>query len=228
MIAADLDQDGRLDLGIVDAARRLSLYLGDGGGGITKTGEFGFATQVVATRVRDLDADGRIEVAAIAQTAPTLVMLEAQLPSIGGTAVPYGCGVNPAQRLAVLSGAPRLGKRLSLGADNPLGTQAAGALSILMFAAAPDVAFPCGTLVFGTGMAGGDGEFLLALTGPIVMLPGPTWGGVGTPAVFPLPIPVLPILVGLEVYFQAYLHDPMPAAPVPIGLTNGLNVTIGD
>lgn len=144
------------------------------------------------------------------------------------TATTYGCGGNPAGSLTT-SGRPAIGVTMALRVDNPLGTQAPGALAVLAVAFAPHAAFPCGQLVPGYGMSapGANGELLLDLgTVGLTLLAGP-WAGVGQPVGFTLTMPPAPYLYGLPLYAQGLLLDLQPAATVPIGLTTGVRLVVG-
>jgi hypothetical protein len=140
----------------------------------------------------------------------------------------YGCGPNPSGSLVHLSGTPDIGETIELGLDNPLGTQAAGSLPLLVLSTLPDAAFPCGTPVPGFGMGGGPGELLIGLAPPNPLLPflvGPPWLGPGMPSVVPLALPSSPTLVGRSFYAQGVLFDPFSA--LRFGLTEALRITIG-
>jgi len=143
----------------------------------------------------------------------------------------FGCGVNPAGSLSVVSGAPAVGTTLVLGIDNPLGTQAAGALPALGLATAAAPGFPCGVVLPGLGMTapGADGELLLdvAPPNPFLTLLGAPWSGPGSPAPIALVIPANPALLGLELIAQGVMIDAAPGAGVPIGFTEGRILTFG-
>ncbi len=151
----------------------------------------------------------------------------------GSPVVPYGCGMNPAGSLAVLSGDPMVGTVLTLSADNPLAAQAptSPALSFLGVALSPAPLTPCGPQIPGFGMAGGGaaGELLISVSPPgfLFAQPGTPWYGPGTPSAFVLSFPPDPQLVGVSLYTQGTIVDPSPGAPVPIGLTDALQLTIG-
>ncbi|MCZ6598749.1 MAG: integrin alpha [Planctomycetota bacterium] len=140
----------------------------------------------------------------------------------------YGCGVNPPGSLTVLAGVPSIGTTITLGVDNPLGTQAAGSLPFLGLAFQPDPAFPCGTLVPGFGMAGpgASGEQLIP-SGPPLLFTGPPWSGPGSPAPFDLAVPDDPGLLGVSVYAQGLLFDPTAAFGVIFGLTEAAELLVG-
>jgi hypothetical protein len=139
----------------------------------------------------------------------------------------YGSKVNPPASLRVLSGKPALGTVLTLGLDNPLGTQSVGAATFLYLALGPDRNYPSGTKLpgFGMGGAGVPGELLLdvgpsSLVGALV---GPAWRGRGIAAPISLAIPNTANLVGFRVYFQGLLVDKKSVA----GLTRGLEAILG-
>ncbi|QDU68132.1 Ig-like domain-containing protein [Engelhardtia mirabilis] len=146
-------------------------------------------------------------------------------------AIPYGCGVNPAGSLTILSGAPVLGTSIELGIDNPLATQSAGSLPLLGIAAAPAPGFPCGLVLPGLGMggAGAPGEVLIDIgpAGGLLTLYGSAWTGTGSPASISAAIPADSALVGLSVYAQGLLLDLAPGAGVPLGLTEALQLRLG-
>lgn len=145
----------------------------------------------------------------------------------------YGCGVNPHTSLRVLAGRPGLGELLTVGVDNPLGTQTPGAsIAALMIALAPDPNFPCGTPVPGFGMSGTGslGELLISLAPPNPLDPivvGPVWNGVGLPAPIDLPIPDDCALAGFSIYTQGFLFDSSPGAQVQLGFTEGVRLRLG-
>jgi hypothetical protein len=144
----------------------------------------------------------------------------------------YGCGTNPAGSMSVLAGTPQVGTTLVLGVDNPLGTQAAGALPLVALASAPDPAHPCGTPVAGLGMAGAGalGELLVSVAppNPLLWLGGAAWSGPGAPAPVAIAIPADPALAGRTFYAQGVLVDPA-AAPggVRFGLTEAIELALG-
>ncbi len=147
-----------------------------------------------------------------------------------GKAVLYGCGVNPAESLTLIFGAPAIGTTLTLGVDNPLGTQDFGSLPFLVVSMSPDPGFPCGTLVPNFGMAGPGafGELLVSIVppDPAAMIPGPMWTGAGRPAEVPLPVPPDPLLVGMTAYAQGLLFDPPAYSGVRFGLTEAMALHI--
>ena len=147
----------------------------------------------------------------------------------GSTAMPFGCGVNPSDSLTLINGSPAPGETLSFAIDNPLGTQGAGSLSVLTLSTGPSPLFPCGLPVIGYGMAGPSavGELLIDVT-PGVFIPpvliGTPFGGAGNPGLRDFALPANCNLVGVKLYVQGALVDPL--GPVTIGLTNGLELTI--
>jgi hypothetical protein len=144
-------------------------------------------------------------------------------PSFG--ALVGGCGVNPDGSAMVLSGAPTLGTTVTLGFDNPAGTQAPGSASILLFGGKAIAGFPCGVPLPGWGMTGSTGELQLDPVLPLISVPGGTWTGPGNPVAFPVPVPIDLSLIGLPFYAQGVLVDPV--GTVRLGLTDAIELRIG-
>ncbi len=140
--------------------------------------------------------------------------------------VAYGCGVNPAGSLTVISGLPAIGTTVVLGVDNPLGTQAIGSFPILALSLAPDFHFPCGSLLPGFGM-GGVGELLVDLSAGALqpLLVGAPW--TGPPAPVAVLVPNDSNLIGLSVFTQGALFDPSMAFGVRIGFAEAVELRIG-
>ena len=139
----------------------------------------------------------------------------------------YGCGVNPAGSLSVVSGTPSLGSTLVLGIDNSLGTQSAGSIAFLALSGQPDWNWPCGTLSPGLGMGFPySGEVLIDLT-LFLFYPGPAWDGASHPAPISIAIPSNAAFLGLELYAQGGLFDAAPGALHPIALTEAFKLTVG-
>jgi hypothetical protein len=138
----------------------------------------------------------------------------------------YGCGINPAGSISVVSGSPSAGSAMVIGIDNPVGTQAAGSLALLALSASPDSNFPCGTALPGFGMlAPYTGELLIHYV-PFLILSGPAWDGV-TPVPITIDFPNTSSVVGLELYVQGALLDATPGALHLVGLTDALRLKIG-
>ena len=146
-----------------------------------------------------------------------------------GTVTFYGCGINPAGSLTVVSGAPTIGTTLTLGVDNPLGTQAVGSLPFLTLAFTPDPSFPCGLPVPGFGMAapGAVGELLIGFLppNPFATIAGTAWAGAGSPAPIPVVFPNNPALVGFSIFAQGILLD--IGGAIPFGVTEAAELSIG-
>ncbi len=144
----------------------------------------------------------------------------------GGNVTAYGCGINPAGSLSLLSGTPNIGESFTLGVDNPIATQPVGSIAALVLSGAPDPNFPCGTVAPGLGMVGpfGPGEILVSVGAPgsLIILPPQVW--TGTPAGFPISIPATPSLAGAFVYFQGAIVE----ATGQFAITEGAQVQIGD
>ena len=140
---------------------------------------------------------------------------------------PYGCGVNPAGSITVVSGTPSLGSTLVVGIDNPLGTQSAGSFAFLALSGQPDWNAPCGSLLPGFGMSFPySGEVLVDLT-QFLLVPGPAWNGPGSPAPIGVSFPSNVAFIGLELFVQGGLFDTSPGAMPRIGLTEALELTLG-
>ncbi|MEW6071784.1 MAG: hypothetical protein AB1726_04190 [Planctomycetota bacterium] len=161
-------------------------------------------------------------------TIETVTLVYEVLPA----AARYGCGVNPAESILLLDGTPALGRTLTVGLDNPLGTQVPGALAYLYFSLAPDANYPCGSLLagFGMGGVGANGEFLINIVppDPVVFLPAVPWAGVGQPAEFAVAVPADPALAGVPAYGQGLIHDISGFPFVPkFALTDAIELVLG-
>ena len=146
-------------------------------------------------------------------------------------ATPYGC-LNPPDSLRVLAGEPRLGSTLVLGVDNPNGTQSVGSRPYLYFSRFPAPGYPCGTTLpgFGMGAPGSTGEFLIDF-GPAARLGrsvGGPWAGAGQPVAISLPIPADLAYLGLRVYAQAAMFDPVHTSGNRFGMSSALDLTVGN
>ena len=143
----------------------------------------------------------------------------------------YGCGVNPIGSLSVLAGQASIGTTLTLGVDNPLGTQPLFSVPLLCASLQADPAFPCGTLRknFGQSAPGADGELLLDLSGPNYLFQtfGGLWAGPGNPTPVFVTIPLDVLLVGLEFFAQGAIFDSTRLSGITIGLTDALKFRIG-
>ncbi len=139
----------------------------------------------------------------------------------------YGCGVNPANSLVVVSGAPSLGTTVTFGVDDPGLSMASGSLPVLAIGGAPMPGFPCGLVLGNAGLAsvGSNGELLVDLNSLVVpLVSGPAWTNGGGPVPYPVAIPALPAILTLVAELQGALIDPVSGR---VGLTNGLQVRIG-
>ena len=119
-------------------------------------------------------------------------------------ALSYGCGTNPAGSLTIVSGEPAIGTTLTFGIDNPLGTQSAGALPVLLYSLTPPVG-SCGVPLPGFGMAGGGAGGALLVGPNFDGILGAPWAGSGTPAPVSAPLPNLASLIGVSIYTQGAL-----------------------
>jgi hypothetical protein len=144
------------------------------------------------------------------------------------TVTGYGCGSNPPGSL-VTTGRAAIGTSMTLGVDNPLGTQSAGAFAVLAVAFAPTPGFPCGQLVPGYGMASPatPGEVLIDLSQVGLTLFSGPWNGPLQPVQFVLTTPPTPALYALQLYAQGVMLDLQPAAPIAIGVTGATHLIVG-
>ncbi|MEC7582898.1 MAG: hypothetical protein VYE77_01155 [Planctomycetota bacterium] len=136
---------------------------------------------------------------------------------------PGGCGINPEGSGTLVAGAPNLGNSVTLGFDNPAGTQNPGSLAGMLLGG-PASRFPCGLLQLGMGMTGPVGELLVDPSSQPIGVLGGLWAGPGQPTTFSIAIPNLSTLTGLCIYAQGALLDPI--GPVPIGLADGFELCI--
>ena len=139
---------------------------------------------------------------------------------------PGGCGTNPRGSLVVLAGAPLLGRSVTLGVDNPLGTQAPGSLPFLALGLGPAPNFPCGTPLPGLGMGGPVGSLQLAAAIPLLIPGAAPWSGPGQPAPITLAIPFQVQLLGLPLYAQGVLVDGSPGATRPVALADAAELCL--
>ena len=164
--------------------------------------------------------------------APSFALIDnLRLLQAPATALRYGC--DPAVRgsLKVLAGAPRIGTTLSLGVDNPLGTQGPNSRAYLWMSTRADAAYPCGTGLANFGMAGPGalGEILVNRTSGVLLktVTGGLWSTPGSPAPVPLVMPTALAWIGQSVYVQGYLIDARITYGVKTGVTDGLKLLIG-
>ena len=145
----------------------------------------------------------------------------------------YGSGVNPPGSLSILSGRPSVGTTVTVGLDNPLGTQGAGAGTTLVLSLGSDPNFPLGTSIPGLGMAapGAPGELLISVQAQDLIPPGligGSWQGPGQPVGIGVDIPNDLNLIGLSVYAQGVLIDlAAPTGGIRFGLTDAVELRVG-
>lgn len=141
----------------------------------------------------------------------------------------YGCGINPAGSLQVLSGTPRLGATVVLGLDDPTGATAPGALPLVVQSRAPHANYPCGG-PFPSFGPGGAGEVLVSFARGDLIQPsavGAPWIGPGNPAPVSVTIPSDCTLVGESLYAQGLLLDVARAPLLRITLTDAVRLDVG-
>ena len=155
------------------------------------------------------------------QSAEVIISDFRYSPAVG--AFLGGCGINPAGSARWLAGQPRLGQSVTMGFDNPAGTQNNGSLAALVLGART-TRFPCGLLQLGFGMQFSYGELLVDPNQQTISILGGVWGGPGNPAPFTLSIPANPGLVGQCVNAQGLLID--PSGPQTFGLADAFELCI--
>jgi hypothetical protein len=147
------------------------------------------------------------------------------------SATVYGCGINPAGSMSILSGSPAIGGSITFGIDNPVGSTAIGSFSFVFISDSPDPSYPCGTPLPGFGMgASGIGELLVSLAPPNPVgkiLIGAPWTGPGTPAPVGTPVPADTNLLGETFYAQGGLFDPTSAPGTKIRFSDAVELYIG-
>lgn len=121
-------------------------------------------------------------------------------------------------------GLPLLASPFAVGIQNPLFNQAKGSATLLFLS---DGKADPGFLVPGTGMGGGAGELLLNPKTFIFGIAGPAWDG-QNPALVPLTLPPNCALLGALLHVQGLIADPTPLAKIPLGLTEGMDMLIGN
>ena len=239
MLGDALNPDGASRTFFVPSGWTSDLVL-DGGGGVgtldltTLDPQVGFAATATGQDAGSFDPLDvvRMEVFLTSSGAvDNLLLCTQQGTARSGAEVPgvelYGCGVNPAGSITVVSGTPSLGSTLVVGVDNPLGTQSAGSFAFLALSGQRDWNAPCGSMFPGFGMSfPHGGEVLVDLT-QFVIFPGPAWDGPGSPAPISVALPSNAALLGLELFVQGGLFDASPGALPAIGLTEALELTLG-
>ena len=119
---------------------------------------------------------------------------------------------------------------MTLGVDNPLGTQGAGSRAYVWFSTKPDAAYPAGTLLPNLGMAGPGavGEVLVNRNAGFLVktVTGGLWNTPGTPAQVVVGMPALASWIGQPLYVQGYLVDTRVTYGVKTGLTDALRLIV--
>ena len=143
-------------------------------------------------------------------------------------AFPDPGGLNVPDSLFPLPGSatPYIGNAtFAMGMDDASGacalTQGAPTCMMLSTATqnAPVQGWGCNAAGSGVVMVGGAAPVL-------VILPFEAWGGSGSPAVYPLPIPNEPSICGMSLYAQGAFAD-TTSRVISVGLTNRLDLTFG-
>ncbi len=152
----------------------------------------------------------------------------ASIFSISGACagLPYGTEYNPPGSLIQMSAAPSPGSVVTLGINNPYGTQAPGSIPLLVLAGAPQDNFPGGKIINFGGMSGPGATCELLTEASTILVVGAPWQGPGIPAPVSIAIPNNPIVVGKTFYTQGWLFDPFALGGVSTGCTTAMQVTI--
>jgi len=151
-------------------------------------------------------------------------------PPVHGSVAIFGSGINPAGSLSLLSGNAQLGTTLTLGIDNPLGTQAPGSLPFLAVSIAPMPPFPSGATLPGLGMSSSSapGQLMVNVDPALLVTPlmmGAPWTGPGNPVPMTLNLPLDPALSGLTLYAQGAMVDLGPGGW--LALTDAAMLNLG-
>ncbi len=142
-------------------------------------------------------------------------------------AFPIGCTHDAIGSLPVIGGTTSLGQTLTLGVDNPAGTQTAGSQAVLAISNPTTNPLACGPLVPGWGATGAAAELVLHPTAkPVVLFGQNPWAGPDHPVPFALPIPTnAGSLVGQRFHAQGAVLD-APTSSQPVALTEGRELCI--
>lgn len=226
--AGDMDCDGRVDLVALNDQDAILGYWNEGGLSF-EASPVGETANARSIALGDWNGDPQRDLAVFGDDVRGLLGFGCA-PHPGATA-PLGCGVNPAGSMTLLSGLPDMGATMVFGLDDPTGSQPIGAIPVVFVSNSPDIATPCGTLTPGLGLGGPgtDGELLICVSAGCVLRRGvgSPWTGPGNPAPVAMKVPVDCRLLGLTLYAQGALIDPSVGAPIPIGLTDGFELTVG-
>lgn len=235
--------DDALDWGSVDVSdgvTTVNLFFADG---VTPAPEFSSALALPRTAVQRVRASLRELFPASVRNARFTLTLQAgnggedvapsylladafRLEQAPGTALRYGCDASVRGTLSVLAGQARIGTTLTLGVDNPLGTQGPNSRAYVWVSRRPDAAYPCGTPLPGFGMtgAGALGEILVDRTAGVLLktTTGGLWSAPGTPARVNVTLPTALGWVGMPLYVQGYLVDSRETFGVRTAVTDAL------
>jgi PKD repeat protein len=164
--------------------------------------------------------------------APSFALVDdLELTQAVSTALRYGCDVNVRGTLSILAGAPRIGTTLTLGVNNPFGTQGVNSRAYVWVSRAADAAYPCGTLLANFGMTapGALGEILVNRTTGVLLktTAGGLWSGPATPAAVPVTMPAQLSWIGQPLYVQGYLLDGRATATLKMGVTDAFKLLLG-
>jgi hypothetical protein len=244
-VRGDTFDNDWMSIDVSDGQRTLNLFFADGN---TPAGEFSSqlglprtTKQRVKASLRTLFPDSvrntrftlTIQVGNGGEDlAPSFALVDDfELTQALGTALRYGCDPSVRGTLSVLAGAPRVGTTLTLGVDNPFGTQGANSRAYVWVSRGADVAYPCGTLLANFGMTapGALGEILVNRTTGVLLktTTGGLWSGPGSPAAVPVTMPTQLSWIGLPLYVQGYLIDGRATATLKTAVTDAFKLLLG-
>lgn len=243
----DVNDDGWEDLAVGDTRENVRILFLDGSGSaigvqrITQgSGNFettlgfsnGFGESLAG--LGDLDGDGKVDLmvgadqdndGGIGHGAIWPLFLESDDAPFARA---FSCGLNPPGSLAIVGSPATIGSSISIAMDNPLGTQGTPSFPIYFFGLSSLEGIPCGIPIPGYGM-NGPGAAGSSLIGDLLNLIrfGPAWLGAGQPSTINLNIVNEPSLIGVHVYTQGLMFDPVASFGVEFGLTNAIELKIG-
>ncbi len=243
----DVDADGFRDLAVGSTRNDVRILFLDGNGSalgsqLIEQGSGNFQTTLglyesfgeSLAPLGDLDGDGKVDLIVGASRdndggsghgAIWPLFLESDdAPFVRS----YGCGLNPPGSLAIVGSLATIGSSITIAMDNPLGTQGTPSFPIYFFGLSSLEGIPCGIPIPGYGM-NGPGAAGSSLIGDLLNLIrfGPPWQGAGQPSTINLNIVNEPSLIGVRIYTQGLMFDPVATFGVEFGLTEALELKIG-
>lgn len=145
--------------------------------------------------------------------------------------VRHGCSPSDTPAQLIHNNLPRVGGLFSFMMDDPANAGNFGPSTQLygfcVVASAPDIHYPCGTILPLVESSTGQVELLVSFdaTQQLAALGPATWPGPGNPAQFLVVIPNDPMLAGMNAYMQGVLAD--FSGFMKVVFTNALDIRIG-